>query len=583
MKVASPILTIAALATSTSANTNKDKKRTKKQTISIFHKVNGPKNDATESLLNNVNTARRHRRENQTPKMEKTTKVKRDEIVKRGLAKHGILKKKEKEEASTAAASAQEKETQPDQTVVPSEPSLETAKEEHFEEVRIETTTTTPAPAVAPSVQEVMQKRRQDRVADFERLTDRMAANDRVADFERWTDRMADDPANDRANDYERSKDRRATSTSSPNPSGKRERRTSSTTASGQRTPNPRPKNTRDAHSGKPGPSKRDLKKSKKSSYSSKSAWSSDNSWGSSDRYDCQVRMTNLTKKQVFSDIFWMVHSDKIRLPLWAYGFPAFDDVAKLAQDGDADDLVDFYEDNDEGVYDVDAVRGNIYEGESIFFGIPDHGQLTLATSFIFSNDGFVSIRDKDIEDGAEWYLWGLDAGVEANTQLCWTVQASAVDFPLNSECSTVKEDIADENDNAFIGEGFVHVHNGIHDFEDKKGDLQDFLCFTCDCLDVNSFVEYFRELGFDDDMLLHDDDRADNEKDDDAFLEYVEDNDDEYGNYIIFQIALDAEDFDDFCDELEDTADFLVNTFETLEPQIFDFRTPMMKVELFC
>lgn len=281
-----------------------------------------------------------------------------------------------------------------------------------------------------------------------------------------------------------------------------------------------------------------------------------------------------------------MVHSDNIRLPLWAYGFPAFDDLAKLAQDGDPSELVDFYEDNDDGVLDVDAERGPIQEGESIFFGIPKSGkydQLTLATSFIFSNDGFVSIRGEDIYDGAEFYLWGLDAGVEANTQLCWTVQAGVSDFPPNSECFDVKDNIADENDNSFPGEGFVHVHNGIHDFEGTKRDAQDFLKFTCDDLDVDSFVEYFQEIGFDDDFLLFDDDRGRNERDDESFLDFVEDNDDKYGDFIIFGIALDAGDFNQFCDELEDLADFLFNTFETLEPQLFDFRTPMMKVELFC
>ena len=34
---------------------------------------------------------------------------------------------------------------------------------------------------------------------------------------------------------------------------------------------------------------------------------------------------------------------------------------------------------------------------------------------------------------------------------------------------------------------------------------------------------------------------------------------------------------------ELDDINDFLFNAFETLEPQVFDFRTPMMKVEMKC
>ena len=34
---------------------------------------------------------------------------------------------------------------------------------------------------------------------------------------------------------------------------------------------------------------------------------------------------------------------------------------------------------------------------------------------------------------------------------------------------------------------------------------------------------------------------------------------------------------------ELEDINDFLFDAFETLEPQVFDFRTPMMRVEIDC
>ena len=250
------------------------------------------------------------------------------------------------------------------------------------------------------------------------------------------------------------------------------------------------------------------------------------------------------------SSLLQKVHSDKVELPLFEYGRPAFDDLAILAQDGDPDDLIDFYRDNDDGVLDVWYERGPLRNGESIVFGIPKSGSydlLTMATSFIFSNDGFVALDAVDIEDDAEFYLWGIDAGVEANTQLCWTVQASCDDFPPNAECFYVDEEVCDENDNSFPGEGFVYVHNGIHNFRDRDA-LEDFLAFTCDDLDADSFVEYFSELGFDDDFLLYDDDQRRNERDDQSFLDAVED----IGyleNLIIFEIALDANDFDTFCE----------------------------------
>ena len=293
---------------------------------------------------------------------------------------------------------------------------------------------------------------------------------------------------------------------------------------------------------------------------------------------------SNLCNSFSYIQFVSQVHSDKVELPLFEYGRPAFDDLALLAQDGDPDELIDFYEDNDDGVLDVDAEPGFLEEGDSLVFGIPKSGSydlFTMATAFIFANDGFVALDAVDIEDGAEWYLWGIDAGVEANTQLCWTVQANCEDFPPNSECSTLKDDVCDENDNQFVGEGFVYVHSGIHDLSDK-GDVEDFLSFTCDDLDADSFVEYFQEIGLDDDLLLYDDDRGRFERDDQSFLDYLEDADD-LQNYVIVEIALDSSDFDDFCDELDDIADFLINAFETLEPQVFDFRTPMLRVEMQC
>eukprot|EP00984_Skeletonema_dohrnii_P034822 scaffold33714_cov211-Skeletonema_dohrnii-CCMP3373.AAC.4 len=298
----------------------------------------------------------------------------------------------------------------------------------------------------------------------------------------------------------------------------------------------------------------RRLKKSKRDSYQS-SSWSG----GSGSEDTCIVHMTNLTPRQEFSDIFVMTHSDKLYPPLFEYGKPAFDDLAALAQDGDTDELVWYYDGpyGDDHVYWVSEERGPIRPGESISFGIDASGsydQLTLATSFIFSNDGFVAINGEEIYDGAEFWLWGIDAGVEANTQLCWTVQASGNQFPYQADCYNDRD--ANLNDNSILGVGYVHVHSGIHDL-DGKADAKDFLSFSCDDLNANNFAEYFYEIGFDDDLLLRlDDDRE--------FLDYLEDN-------------------DDLQSELDDIINFAQKARTFIEPYLFDFRTPMMKVELEC
>jgi hypothetical protein len=285
---------------------------------------------------------------------------------------------------------------------------------------------------------------------------------------------------------------------------------------------------------------KRELKKSKKGSYSGSGSWSG-NSYSGEDT--CIVHMTNLTPRQQWSDIFVMTHSDKMYPPLFEYGDPAFDDLAALAQDGDTDELLWYYDSDwgDDFVYWVDSVRGPIGPGESISFGIDASGsydRLTLATSFIFSNDGFVAINGEDIYDGAVYWLWGIDAGVEANTQLCWTVQARDRDFPPQSAC--YDDRFSNDNDNSIPGVGYVHVHSGIHDL-DGKGDVKDLLSFTCDDLDANNFADYFATIGFDDDLLLRlDDDRE--------FIDYLRLNDD-LQRYPIVDLALLARNFDTFCE----------------------------------
>lgn len=311
------------------------------------------------------------------------------------------------------------------------------------------------------------------------------------------------------------------------------------------RKPNPRPLPGKFADKeGKPTRKKRHsrdrrLKKSKRDSYDS-SSW---NSWSGTED-TCIVHMTNLTPRQQYSDIFVMTHSDKLYPRLFEYGNAAYDDLAALAQDGDTDELVWYYDGpyGDDHVYWVSSERGPIRAGESISFGIDASGsydQLTLATSFIFSNDGFVAINGEEIYDGATFWLWGIDAGVEANTQLCWTVQASANQFPVQSDCYSDRFQ-SNLNDNTILGEGYVHVHSGIHDLA-GKADAKDFLSFSCDDFNANNFADYFYEIGFDDDVLLRFDD-------DKEFLDYLGDNDD-LQRYPIVDIALDSRNFFAFCE----------------------------------
>ena len=296
MKVASPIL-IAALASTASAAINKDKTRTKKQ--SIFHKVDDLDAKKQAPLLDGIKTARngkkerRQKREGGEHIFEKATKVNRKGIAKERLSSRRIKKKKAEGDAAAAEKAPADQATNTEQSLAAEEkkPTAEAAsgplrKPEDVAEAAFDFDKWDgeAAPAVATNTdelspeQKVMQQRRRDRVADLVRKKERKASS---------------------------------------NPNGKKGRRVAAT--SEPRKPNPRPgrrttnkdktKKKRDLrpdqHSPRPGYDKRDLKKSKKSSNSSSGSSSS----SSGHEYDCEVRVTNLTKEQWFSDIFWMVSS----------------------------------------------------------------------------------------------------------------------------------------------------------------------------------------------------------------------------------------------------------------------------------
>ena len=216
---------------------------------------------------------------------------------------------------------------------------------------------------------------------------------------------------------------------------------------------------------------------------------------------------------------------------------------------------------------------------------------LTIAAGLPFTNDGAVVLEGEPIYDGAEYYIYPIDVGAEANLQTCWSVAAEQDDFPPLSQCSD--EDFSDENANDFGGENFVSVHRGMQDIDDEK-DLDDLLLWECDelddigldkCLDNQCFAEYFWEVGYDDDFLLCQSgafgaDRC-NWRDDQDFIDTAnrEDTDDN----VLIKLAAGSNDFQDFCDYVNEINDDILDGFKTLEPWLFDWRNDMAKIKIRC
>jgi len=326
--------------------------------------------------------------------------------------------------------------------------------------------------------------------------------------------------------------------------------------------------------------------------------WSSEGGWKGGHGDSCNVTVTNLSFEQSFSDLFVMIHSKQVtnRRPIYTFGNRTNSALGELAQDLDTNGMMSRYE-HFPGVRDARVIgdfgteRKFLKGGAKKEFTIKPSGnynRISIAAGFPFANDGAIVLQSGLIYDGAEYFLPALDVGVEANLQTCWSVPAEQEDFPPNSECSD--EELSDENDNSFAGENYVSIHRGIQDL-DAKDDLDGLVLLECkdagldNANDDTRFALYFIEEGYDDDFLLCRAVAGSNcdLRGDDDFLAFLDSNDDFGSDDVLINIAKNSEDFNDFCDRVEDVNKDLEKLFKTLEAAIFDFRNPIAQVEIAC
>jgi hypothetical protein len=318
------------------------------------------------------------------------------------------------------------------------------------------------------------------------------------------------------------------------------------------------------------------------------------------------VEVTNLSYQQSFSEIFIMTaeHAVTELMPIYHFGNLSNNALASLAEDANASEMQARY------IYRKGVEQVKIFSdfetigeeekylqgGRTAEFKVSTSGyghRLSIAVGLPFTNDGAVVLQGAHIYDGAEYLVAPIDAGVEANIQTCWSVAATEEDFPWQSICSG--DDLSDENFNDLPGEGYVQMHRGIHDL-DGDGVLKDLL--IPECLEILSddeidstqrFAYYFYETGWDDPSLLCSNEPAQNAincalRDDEGFLTHLENYYDDYvDDNLYVNLALQSEDFDEFCDLIEDTNKEIEDAFNTLEPWLFDWRNEIMQVKIHC
>lgn len=167
-----------------------------------------------------------------------------------------------------------------------------------------------------------------------------------------------------------------------------------------------------------------------------------------------RITITNLTKGQLFTPVF--AASVKRGTKLYKFGDVASDELGRVAEGGDASALALMLANAGKSYGTANGV-GLIGPGESetlLLDGAHQFRKLILTAMMLPTNDGFFGVNGLALpRRGAKtFWLNALDAGSETNDEMF-----SSIPGPFGGEAFSPSDD----------GEGFVHVHNGIHNIAD--------------------------------------------------------------------------------------------------------------------
>lgn len=168
-------------------------------------------------------------------------------------------------------------------------------------------------------------------------------------------------------------------------------------------------------------------------------------------RNEFEITVTNVTRGQTFTPILVATHKAGVRL--FTEGTPASPQLAFLAEDGDPGPLAAVLDANPD-VFDTAVIGGLLGPGKSATVRIRmedkfDH--ISVAAMLIPTNDAFFAVNGVRGPKGRRTlYLESpaYDAGSEPNDELCVSIPGPPC-FGLGASPGS--------------GEGFVHIHAGIH------------------------------------------------------------------------------------------------------------------------
>ena len=202
-----------------------------------------------------------------------------------------------------------------------------------------------------------------------------------------------------------------------------------------------------------------------------------------------EVTITNLTRGQQFTPILVATHQDGVNL--FALGTPASAELEILAETGNTAPLTNLLLGSG-GVFDVATSAGLLDPGASVTVpirgGLAGFRRLSIASMLIPTNDGFLALdgvwlptgksdnsgksdksgksgkSDKSSREVVVVASPAYDSGSEPNDELC-----ASIPGPFFLECDGKGGGGAPAG-----GEGYVHIHAGIHGIGDLNPSVRD-------------------------------------------------------------------------------------------------------------
>jgi len=186
------------------------------------------------------------------------------------------------------------------------------------------------------------------------------------------------------------------------------------------------------------------------------------NSWAADDMITYKVTVTNLTPGQPFAPI--LAASHRAGMSFFEVGQPPSDELARLAEAGNGKPMAAKLLATP-GVSDAQlSATGLTFPGKSTTVMITAKrgaDNVSVGAMLGATNDAFFAIADMDLPKGRQTVTYmadAYDAGSEDNDELASTVLGAGGEgySPTNH------------------GEGFVHIHNGIHGIGALPANIRD-------------------------------------------------------------------------------------------------------------